>query len=86
MCYKKLLTRTDCKAKIRLTRISPAEWRITHSKMIHNYQLVPVDQAYMLRLSRTLSKGKMSVIDSMAAFGIGVNIVCGYMEKQYGGR
>lgn len=58
---------------------------ITRFEDEHNYELVPREQAYMFRSSRQLSTVNKEIVESMDTFGFGINVSCGYFEKECGG-
>lgn len=83
--YKKQMTRTDCKAKLRVTRERDGPWRVCSFNKDHNHELVPVRDSYLLRSSRNMSHAKKSVLEALTGAGIGVSRAYRFMEKECGG-
>lgn len=83
--YKKQMTRTNCKAKLRVVRTKEGPWKVSSFYKDHNHELVPFEQSYLLRSARNLSHAKKSVLEALNAAGIGVSKACRFMEKEAGG-
>lgn len=83
--YKKQVTRTNCRARLRVVRDSEGRWTVTVFCKDHNHELVPADKSYLLRSARDLSHAKSSVSEALNAAGIGMSRACGSLEKEAGG-
>lgn len=83
--YKKQITRTDCKAKLRVVRERDEPWKVCSFHKDHNHRLVPIRESYLLRSSCCLSHAKKSILEALNAIGIGVSRAYRFMEKEYGG-
>ncbi|KAH6797120.1 hypothetical protein C2S52_021674 [Perilla frutescens var. hirtella] len=83
--YKKMVTRTDCKAMLRVSRERDGPWTICRFYKEHNHELLSPDQSYLLRLARNMSHAKKSILEALNSAGIGVSRAFRYMEKESGG-
>ncbi|KAH6806027.1 hypothetical protein C2S51_030858 [Perilla frutescens var. frutescens] len=83
--YQKQVTRTNCQAKLRVSRAYGGPWKVIYFEKNHNHELVPPEQSYLLRSYRKLSHAKKSVLEAMHAAGIGISRACKFMEDEYGG-
>ncbi|KAH6787265.1 hypothetical protein C2S52_006817 [Perilla frutescens var. hirtella] len=80
--YQKQITRTNCKARLRVSRVRHGPWKVTLFVKVHNHELVPMDQSYLLRSARHLSHAKKSILEAMHSVGIGVSRACKFMETE----
>ncbi|XP_057785251.1 protein FAR1-RELATED SEQUENCE 5-like [Salvia miltiorrhiza] len=84
--YKKQVSRTNCKARLRVVREEDGPWRVSVFFKQHNHELVSPDQSYTLRSARHMSFAKKSVLDAFRAAGIQISRAYRFMEKEAGGR
>ncbi|KAH6805393.1 hypothetical protein C2S51_030224 [Perilla frutescens var. frutescens] len=82
--YKKRMTRTNCKARLRVVHEIDGPWMICKFYKEHNHELLPPDQSYLLRSARNMSYAKKSILEALNAAGIKVSSACRYMEKESG--
>ncbi|XP_073021702.1 protein FAR1-RELATED SEQUENCE 5-like [Primulina eburnea] len=80
--YQKLITRTNCKAKLKITREKGGEWRVSRFVEEHNHEMFPSDQTHLLRSARNISHAKNSTLESMVNAGISVSNVVSFMENE----
>ncbi|XP_057770840.1 protein FAR1-RELATED SEQUENCE 5-like [Salvia miltiorrhiza] len=85
-CYKKQVSRTNCKARLRVVRGEEGLWTVTVFFNQHNHELVSPDQCYTLRSARQMSHAKKSVLDALRSVGIKISSAYRFMEKEAGGR
>ncbi|XP_057802906.1 protein FAR1-RELATED SEQUENCE 5-like [Salvia miltiorrhiza] len=83
--YKKMITRTDCPAKLIVQRYDLGPFSVLDFQSEHNHELVPKDQAYLLRSNRMLTYGHKALLEAMQSAGIAVSIACKFMENESGG-
>lgn len=82
--YKKQMTRTNSKAKLRVVRTKDGPWKVSSFYKNHNHELVPFEQSYLLRSARNLSHAKKSVLEALNASGIGVSKAFVLWRKKLG--
>ncbi|XP_073152711.1 protein FAR1-RELATED SEQUENCE 5-like [Henckelia pumila] len=80
--YLKPITRTKCKAKLRITRQHGGEWKVGNFVMEHNHEMVAADQRHLLRSSRSISYAQKSTLEAMVNAGISVANAVSYMENE----
>ncbi|KAI3446784.1 hypothetical protein Pfo_003449 [Paulownia fortunei] len=80
--YQKLITRTKCKAKLRITREKWGEWKVGKFVMEHNHKMVATDQTHLLRFSRNISHAQKSTLEAMMNARISVANVVSYKENE----
>lgn len=85
MVYEKQVIRTDCKAKIRVSRVGGDPWRVIFFLKSYNHDLVRPEQSYLLRSARHMSHARQSVLEVMHSAGIGVSRPFKFMESECGG-
>ncbi|KAG8364983.1 hypothetical protein BUALT_Bualt18G0055300 [Buddleja alternifolia] len=64
--YQKPITRTGCKARLKVGREWGGEWKVTKFLMEHNHEMVTSDQIHLLRSSRNISHAHKSTLEAMA--------------------
>ncbi|XP_057773722.1 protein FAR1-RELATED SEQUENCE 5-like [Salvia miltiorrhiza] len=84
--YKKQVTRTNCKARLRVVRPEEGDWTVSVFFKQHNHEFVSPDQSYTLRSARHMSYAKKSVLDALRSVGIKISKAYRFMEKEAGGR
>lgn len=84
-CYKKQVWRTNCKARLRVSRMKDGPWIVSCFHKVHNHDLLALDQSYLLRSARHLSHAKLSVVAALNSAGIGVTKAFRFMTKESGG-
>ncbi|XP_075652671.1 protein FAR1-RELATED SEQUENCE 5-like [Castanea sativa] len=82
--WKKLETRTGCKAFIRFT-LENDVWRVTAFNPEHNYELALPSERHLLRSGRRISKPKAGLIDSIVNAGIRTKNTYLYLTEEVGG-
>ncbi|XP_073133747.1 protein FAR1-RELATED SEQUENCE 5-like [Henckelia pumila] len=80
--YQKLVTRTKCKAKLKITRERGGEWRVSRFFTEHNHEMFAPDQTYLLRSARNISYAKKSTLEAMVNAGISVSNAVSFMENE----
>ncbi|XP_075508180.1 protein FAR1-RELATED SEQUENCE 5-like [Primulina tabacum] len=80
--YQKLITRTKCKAKLKITREKGGEWRVSRFLEEHNHEMFALDQTHLLRSARNLSHAKKSTLEAMVNAGISVSNAVSFMENE----
>ena len=81
--WKKLETRTGCKAFIRITVENDA-WRVTAFNPEHNHELALPSKRHLLRSGCRISKPKAGLIDSMVNAGISTKNTYLYLTEEVG--
>ena len=81
--WKKLETRTGCKAFICFT-IENDVWRVTAFNPEHNHELALPSERHLLRLGHRNSKPKVDLIDSMVNVGISTKNTYSYLTEEVG--
>ncbi|XP_073045332.1 protein FAR1-RELATED SEQUENCE 5-like [Primulina eburnea] len=82
LVYQKLITRTNCKAKLKITREKGGEWRVSRFVEEHNHEMFPSDQTHLLRSARNISHAKKSTLEAMVNAGISVSNAVSFMENE----
>ena len=82
--WKKLETRTGCKAFIHFT-VENDLWRVTAFNPKHNHELALPSERHLLRSGRRISKPKTGLIDSMANAYISTKNTYSYLIEELGG-
>ncbi|XP_030940024.1 protein FAR1-RELATED SEQUENCE 5-like [Quercus lobata] len=82
--WKKLETRTGCKAFIHFT-VENEAWRVTAFNPDHNHELALPSERHLLRSSCHISKPKAGLIDSMVNAGISTKNTYLYLTEKVGG-
>ena len=82
--WKKLETRTGCKAFIRFT-VENDMWRVIAFYLEHNHELALPSKRHLLRLGHCISKPKVDLIDSMVNVGITTKNTYSYCTEEVGG-
>ncbi|KAG8379915.1 hypothetical protein BUALT_Bualt07G0139000 [Buddleja alternifolia] len=80
--YQKPITRTKCKARIRIGREKGKEWRVTRFVIEHNHEMVATDQTHLLRSSRNISHAQKSTLEAMVNAGISTATAVSFMEEE----
>ncbi|XP_073133314.1 protein FAR1-RELATED SEQUENCE 5-like [Henckelia pumila] len=80
--YQKPITRTNCKAKLKITREKEGEWRVSRFVEEHNHEMFAHDQSYLLRSARNISHAKKSTLEAMVNAGIPVSSAVSFMENE----
>ncbi|KAK6151551.1 hypothetical protein DH2020_014186 [Rehmannia glutinosa] len=80
--YQKLITRTKCKARLRIGRGKGEEWKVTRFVMEHNHEMVDVDQSHLLRSLHNISHAQKSTLEAIVNAGISIANVVSYMENE----
>ena len=81
--WKKLETRTGCKAFIRFT-VENDMWRVIAFNPEHNHELALPSERHLLRLGHRNSKPKVDLIDSMVNVGISTKNTYSYLTEEVG--
>ncbi|KAG8381818.1 hypothetical protein BUALT_Bualt05G0012400 [Buddleja alternifolia] len=68
--YQKPITRTKCKARLKVGREKGGEWKVTKFFMEHNHEMVAGDQTHLLRSSRNISHAHKLTLEAMVNAGI----------------
>ncbi|KAH6794924.1 hypothetical protein C2S52_005401 [Perilla frutescens var. hirtella] len=84
--YKKQVTRTNCKARLRLLRPRDGLWTVFVFEKVHNHELLNPDQSYLLRSARHLQGPKKSILEALLSTGISMTRACKFLERESGGR
>ncbi|XP_073026783.1 uncharacterized protein [Primulina eburnea] len=82
LVYQKLITRTNCKAKLKITREKESEWRVSRFVEEHNHEMFASDQNHLLRSACNISHAKKSTLEAMVNVGISVSNVVSFMEHE----
>ncbi|XP_073053926.1 protein FAR1-RELATED SEQUENCE 5-like [Primulina eburnea] len=80
--YQKLITRTKCKARLKITREKEGVWRVSIFLEEHNHEMFALDQTHLLRSARNLSHAKKSTLEAMVNAGISVSNAVSFMENE----
>ncbi|XP_047331589.1 protein FAR1-RELATED SEQUENCE 5-like [Impatiens glandulifera] len=80
--YQKLVTRTNCKAKLKITREKAGEWKVSRFVMEHNHEMFAPDQTHLLRSARNISYAKKSTLEAMVNAGISISNAVSFMENE----
>ncbi|KAG8383568.1 hypothetical protein BUALT_Bualt04G0027100 [Buddleja alternifolia] len=80
--YQKPITRTGCKARLKVGREWGGEWKVTKFLMEHNHEMVASDQIHLLRSSRNISHAHKSTLEAMVNAGISPTTAFSYMESE----
>ncbi|KAG8376806.1 hypothetical protein BUALT_Bualt09G0102200 [Buddleja alternifolia] len=80
--YQKPITRTKCKARIRIGQEKGKEWRVTRFVIEHNHEMVATDQTHLLRSSRNISHAQKSTLEAMVNAGISTTTAVSFMEEE----
>lgn len=81
-CYKKQMYRTNCRARLRVSRLKDGPWNVSSFHKVHNHELVAPDQSYLLRSARHLCYAKLSILTALNSAGIEVSKAFRFMEKE----
>ncbi|KAG8367810.1 hypothetical protein BUALT_Bualt16G0111400 [Buddleja alternifolia] len=76
--YQKLITRTGCKARLRVGREKGGEWKVTRFVLEHNHEMIAADQTHLLRSSRN----SKSTMEALVNATIPLASVLSYMEDE----
>ncbi|XP_073287473.1 protein FAR1-RELATED SEQUENCE 1-like, partial [Primulina huaijiensis] len=66
--YQKLLTRTNCKAKLKISRENGGQWSVSRFVEEHNHEIFEHGQTHLLRSVRNISHAKKSTLEAMATW------------------
>ncbi|KAG8369589.1 hypothetical protein BUALT_Bualt14G0029400 [Buddleja alternifolia] len=80
--YQKSVTRTKCKARIRIGQEKGREWRVIRFVIEHNHEMVATDQTHLLRSSRNISHAQKSTLEAMVNAGISTATAVSFMEEE----
>ncbi|XP_073017985.1 protein FAR1-RELATED SEQUENCE 5-like [Primulina eburnea] len=80
--YQKLLTRTNCKAKLKISRENGGQWIVSRFVEEHNHEMFAHDQTHLLRSARNISHAKKSTLKAMVNAGISVSAAVSFMENE----
>ncbi|KAH6783470.1 hypothetical protein C2S52_008429 [Perilla frutescens var. hirtella] len=69
--YRKRITKSNCKAKLRIGREKNLQWTVHKFVKEHNHEMLGTHQAYLLRSARQLSHAKQSLVEALKSAGIG---------------
>ncbi|XP_073024387.1 protein FAR1-RELATED SEQUENCE 5-like [Primulina eburnea] len=80
--YQKPVIRTQCKAKLKITREKGCEWRVSRFFEEHNHEMFAPDQTHLLRSARNISRAKKFTLEAMVNAGISVSNAVSFMENE----
>ncbi|XP_073285274.1 protein FAR1-RELATED SEQUENCE 5-like [Primulina huaijiensis] len=80
--YQKPVVRTQCKAKLKITREKGCEWWVSRFFEEHNHEMFAPDQTHLLRSARNISHAKKSTLEAMVNAGISVSNAVSFMENE----
>ncbi|KAG8366683.1 hypothetical protein BUALT_Bualt17G0105000 [Buddleja alternifolia] len=80
--YQKPITRTKCKARLKVGREKGREWKVTKFFMEHNHEMVAGDQTHLLRSSRNISHAHKLTLEAMVNAGIPPATAFSFLEEE----
>ncbi|XP_073309972.1 protein FAR1-RELATED SEQUENCE 5-like [Primulina huaijiensis] len=80
--YQKLLTRTNYKAKLKISREKGGQWSLSRFVEEHNHEMFAHDQTHLLRSARNISHAKKSTLEAMVNAVISVFAAVSFMENE----
>ncbi|XP_073017871.1 protein FAR1-RELATED SEQUENCE 5-like [Primulina eburnea] len=83
--YQKPVIRTQCKAKLKISREKGGEWRVIRFFQDHNHEMFAPDQTHLLRSARNISHAKKCTLEAMVNAEICVSNAVYFMENEASG-
>ncbi|XP_073022789.1 protein FAR1-RELATED SEQUENCE 5-like [Primulina eburnea] len=80
--YQKPAIRTQCKAKLKITREKWCEWRVSRFFEEHNHEMFAPDQTHLLGSAHNISHAKKYTLEAMVNAVISVSNAVSFMENE----
>ncbi|XP_073067182.1 protein FAR1-RELATED SEQUENCE 5-like [Primulina eburnea] len=80
--YQKPVIRTQCKAKLKITREKWYIWGVSRFFEEHNHEIFAADQTHLLRSAHNISHAKNSTLEAMVNAGTSVSNDVSFMENE----